>query len=114
MNSFHEGDIYPVDVRPSTEIFMVLCNPHVYLGDLTFSSQYDPASPVHVGLLPKVAQTIPSDSPSPTTSPDDTVPIEPVPGSARDMLQDRAGIIVLREDLDFMPFLPEQRLSSRR
>ncbi len=53
-----------------------------------------------------VAQTIPSDSPSPTTSPDDAVPIDPVPGSARDMLKDREGIIVLREDLDFYAIPP--------
>jgi len=113
MNSFHEGDIYPVDVRPSTEIFMVLCNPHVYLGDLTFSSQYDPASLQYMlDFFRKVAQTIPSDSPSPTTSPDDTVPIEPVPGSARDMLQDRAGIIVLREDLDFYAIPPRAEIEQ--
>ena len=29
-------------------------------------------------------------------------------GSARDMLQDRAGIIVLREDLDFYVIPPKQ------
>jgi hypothetical protein len=29
-----------------------------------------------------------------------------MPGSARDMLQDRAGIIVLREDLDFYAIPP--------
>lgn len=46
-----------------------------------------------------VAQTIPSSSSSPTT---DTPSTETnIPGSARDMLHDRAGIIVLREDLDF-------------
>lgn len=32
--------------------------------------------------------------------------IEPLQGSARDMLQDRAGIIVLREDLDFYVIPP--------
>ncbi|KAL9001598.1 MAG: hypothetical protein Q9188_005444 [Gyalolechia gomerana] len=46
-----------------------------------------------------VAQTIPSSSPSPTT--DTPSGDTNIPGSARDMLQDRAGIIVLREDLDF-------------
>ncbi|KAI9881055.1 MAG: hypothetical protein M1830_008937 [Pleopsidium flavum] len=113
MNSFHEGDIYPVDVRPSTEISTLLCNPHVYLSDLTFSSQYDPASLQYMlDFFRNVAQTIPSDSPSPTTSPDDTVPIEPVPGSARDMLQDRAGIIVLREDLDFYAIPPRAEIEQ--
>jgi hypothetical protein len=50
-----------------------------------------------------VAQT----SPAVAASPDaDAVPIEPMAGSAREMLQDRAGIIVLREDLDFYVIPP--------
>ncbi len=71
--------------------------------------QYDPASLQYMlEFFRNVAQTIPSDSPSPTTSPDpDPVPIEPIPGSAKDMLQDRAGIIVLREDLDFYAIPPK-------
>ncbi|KAI4171045.1 MAG: hypothetical protein LQ343_004582 [Gyalolechia ehrenbergii] len=74
MNSFHDGDTYPVD--------------------------YDPASLQYMlDFFRTVAQTIPSSSPSPTT---DTPSTDTnIPGSARDMLQDRAGIIVLREDLDF-------------
>ncbi|KHJ30524.1 putative general stress response protein whi2 [Erysiphe necator] len=36
----------------------------------------------------------------------DTVPIDPVQGSPRDLLKDRAGIIVLREDLDFYVIPP--------
>ncbi|KAL9020635.1 MAG: hypothetical protein Q9185_002083 [Variospora sp. 1 TL-2023] len=74
MNSFHEGDTYPVD--------------------------YDPASLQYMlDFFRTVAQTIPSSSPSPVT---DTPSTETnASGSARDMLQDRAGIIVLREDLDF-------------
>lgn len=107
MNSFHEGDIYPVDVCSSIDIHLTLHNPHIYLGDLTSASQYDPASLQYMlEFFRNVAQTIPSDSPTATSSPDDTVPIEPVPGSARDMLQDRAGIIVLREDLDFYAIPP--------
>ncbi|KAI4188628.1 MAG: hypothetical protein L6R41_002006 [Letrouitia leprolyta] len=74
MTSFHEGDTYPVD--------------------------YDPASLQYMlDFFRTVAQTIPSSSSSPTT---DTPSTETnIPGSARDMLHDRAGIIVLREDLDF-------------
>lgn len=54
-----------------------------------------------------VAQSIPSSTPSPSASGDhDPISIEPVAGSARDMLQDRAGIIVLREDLDFYVIPP--------
>ncbi|KAL9050878.1 MAG: hypothetical protein Q9206_004914, partial [Seirophora lacunosa] len=79
MNSFHEGDTYPVD--------------------------YDPASLQYMlDFFRTVAQTIPSSSPSPVT---DTPSTDTnVPGSARDMLQDRAGIIVLREDLDFYAIPP--------
>ena len=51
-----------------------------------------------------VAQTIPSGGNSPSEA--DAVPIEPMAGSAREMLQDRAGIIVLREDLDFYVIPP--------
>ncbi|KAL9131241.1 MAG: hypothetical protein Q9217_000783 [Psora testacea] len=58
-----------------------------------------------------VAQTIPSTSPSPTNSPsNETAASSTDPSShnsARDMLQDRAGIIVLREDLDFYVIPPK-------
>ena len=55
-----------------------------------------------------VAQSIPSASPSPTTSPDGELASDPLQqGSPRDMLQDRAGIIVLREDLDFYVIPPK-------
>lgn len=58
-----------------------------------------------------VAQTIPSDSNSPSGSAEaDAVPIEPMAGSAREMLQDRAGIIVLREDLDFYVIPPRAEI----
>jgi len=59
-----------------------------------------------------VAQTIPQSPPSPSAMGSDqqpeAVPIEPMAGSARDMLQDRAGIIVLREDLDFYAIPPRR------
>lgn len=109
MNSFHEGDIYPVDVGVSAHINVILENKTIYISDLTFCSQYDPASLQYMlDFFRTVAQSIPSSSPSPTTSPDpDAIPIEPMQGSARDMLQDRAGIIVLREDLDFYAIPPK-------
>ncbi len=60
-----------------------------------------------------VAQSIPSSSPSPVGSPEnDPISIEPLGGSARDMLQDRAGIIVLREDLDFYVIPPKQDIEQ--
>ena len=53
-----------------------------------------------------VAQTIPSGSPSPSS--ETPVPsADPSANTARDMLQDRAGIIVLREDLDFYAIPPK-------
>lgn len=61
-----------------------------------------------------VAQTIPSSSPSPVASSTETAAssMEVVPGSARDMLQDRAGIIVLREDLDFYAIPPKAEIDQ--
>ena len=38
--------------------------------------------------------------------------IEPLQGNTRDMLQDRAGIIVLREDLDFYVIPPRQDIEQ--
>lgn len=51
-----------------------------------------------------VAQTIPDAIT--TSSLDDDVNLDNPAGSARDMLRDRAGIIVLREDLDFYAIPP--------
>ncbi|KAL8906870.1 MAG: hypothetical protein Q9171_006085 [Xanthocarpia ochracea] len=85
MNSFHEGDTYPVD--------------------------YDPASLQYMlDFFRTVAQTIPSSSPSPTTDTPSTDTT--MQGSARDMLQDRAGIIVLREDLDFYAIPPKAEIDQ--
>ncbi|EDO02159.1 hypothetical protein SS1G_04635 [Sclerotinia sclerotiorum 1980 UF-70] len=74
----------------------------------TLGGKYDPASLQYMlEFFRNVAQTIPSGSNSPSAGPEtDTVPIEPMAGSAREMLQDRAGIIVLREDLDFYAIPP--------
>ncbi|KAJ6107961.1 dipeptidyl peptidase 3 [Penicillium sp. IBT 18751x] len=84
MGGFHEGDIYPVD--------------------------YDPASLQYMlDFFRSVAQSIPSSLPSASTSPDLEVP-DAMQNSARDMLQDRAGIIVLREDLDFYVIPPRPEI----
>ncbi|RMZ80510.1 hypothetical protein DV737_g2901, partial [Chaetothyriales sp. CBS 132003] len=107
MTSFHEGDVYPVDVcLPQPDVLSVLGNPSIYIGDVTCSWQYDPASLQYMlDFFRGVAQSIPSSSPSPTEN-EAAISIEPLQGSARDMLQDRAGIIVLREDLDFYVIPP--------
>ena len=132
MNNYHDSDVYPVDVsRPQSQqqiistvnhcnidaLHSILSNPHIYLSDVRFTSQYDPQSLSYMlEFFRGVAQTIPTshaeDSTSPFSSPDpergSTIPIEPMAGNARDMLQDRAGIIVLREDLDFYAIPPRK------
>ncbi|KAJ6164294.1 dipeptidyl peptidase 3 [Penicillium chermesinum] len=80
MGGFHEGDIYPVDYDPVSLQYML-------------------------DFFRSVAQSIPSSLPSESTSPELEVP-DVMQNSARDMLQDRAGIIVLREDLDFYAIPP--------
>ncbi|KAI8936350.1 hypothetical protein NX059_006762 [Plenodomus lindquistii] len=90
MNSYHDGDVYPVDYDPNSLQYML-------------------------EFFRTVAQTIPASPPSPTASTEHTaeaVPIEPMHGSARDMLQDRAGIIVLREDLDFYAIPPHRDITQ--
>lgn len=60
-----------------------------------------------------VAQTIPSSSSSPVaSSTENPTSSEAAPGSARDMLHDRAGIIVLREDLDFYAIPPKAEIDQ--
>jgi ATP-binding cassette subfamily F protein 3 len=153
MNSYHEGDVYPVDVSNTTSPFptplpsdenspisqvsaatngaaassipgltpratarqiqLVLTNHELYLSDMFYSSQYDPNCLQYMlEFFRHVAQTIPTSPPSPTADGNqqpEAVPIEPVQGSsARDMLQDRAGIIVLREDLDYYVIPPRK------
>ena len=128
MNSYHDGDVYPVDVgnpisssypltmTPVAKILYHLSNPALYLSDNIYPSQYDPNSLQYMlEFFRNVAQTIPASPPSPTAAPDhaaEAVPIEPMHGSARDMLQDRAGIIVLREDLDFYVIPPHRDIAQ--
>ncbi|OAK98837.1 hypothetical protein IQ06DRAFT_225854 [Phaeosphaeriaceae sp. SRC1lsM3a] len=128
MNSYHDGDVYPVDVgtpnpsvpSPATssvaKIMYHLSNPALYLSDNMYFSQYDPNSLQYMlEFFRNVAQTIPASPPSPTAAADhpaEAVPIEPMHGSARDMLQDRAGIIVLREDLDFYAIPPHRDITQ--
>ena len=148
MNSYHDGDVYPVDVSNPTpdaseendentpitqvpratsgvaipgmtprataqQIQQALSNSALYLSDMFYSSQYDPNCLQYMlEFFGHVAQTIPASPPSPTadgSQQPEAVPIEPMQGSsARDMLQDRAGIIVLREDLDYYVIPPRK------
>ena len=106
MNQYHEGDAFQVDVRQVSFTRDVIRNLDIHIANIT--TQYDPASLQYMlEFFRNVAQTIPSGSNSPSASPEaDPIPIEPMAGSAREMLQDRAGIIVLREDLDFYVIPP--------
>jgi len=131
MNSFHEGDVYPVDVSTSLitqtngslhpisdraayqRVLQALSNPDLYLSDQYYYSQYDPQSLQYMlDFFRRVALTIPTSPPSPSQEQPEPVPIEPMQGSARDMLQDRAGIIVLREDLDFYVIPPKRDIDQ--
>ncbi|KAK7992090.1 hypothetical protein PG988_000884 [Apiospora saccharicola] len=74
-------------------------------------SQYDPASLQYMlDFFRNVAQSIPSET-SPSASPDGgAIPIDSLGGS-RDDGSKRAGIIVLREDLDFYAIPPRADIS---
>ena len=141
MNAYHDGDVYPVDVSSHSSnslppprivtsvspasldaLYSVLSNSTIYLSDMVYHSQYDPHSLEYMlDFFRAVALTIPTESspdpedrasPFSTTNPHDTIPIEPMAGNARDMLQDRAGIIVLREDLDFYAIPPRRDVDA--
>ncbi|KAF2448016.1 P-loop containing nucleoside triphosphate hydrolase protein [Karstenula rhodostoma CBS 690.94] len=129
MNQYHDGDVYPVDVGapdfsspPNVRFNSVqairyhLSNPALYVSDNLYASQYDPNSLQYMlEFFRTVAQTIPASPPSPSAvldHPSEAHAIEPMHGSARDMLQDRAGIIVLREDLDFYVIPPHRDISQ--
>lgn len=54
----------------------------------------------------KVASSIPADASPPASQDGDAMPIEPLMGASNDSSK-RAGIIVLREDLDFYVIPPK-------
>jgi ATP-binding cassette subfamily F protein 3 len=127
------GDSYPVDVSipslPHTQarptgvrgirhIQTILSSSSLYISDIFYHSQYDPDSLQYMlDFFRHVAQTIPASGSAPASESGDhapeAVPIEPMQGSARDMLQDRAGIIVLREDLDFYAIPPWRDIAAQ-
>ncbi|KAI9730307.1 MAG: hypothetical protein M1818_008210 [Claussenomyces sp. TS43310] len=101
LNSFHEGDAFQVDVGAASSLRNLIGNLSYHIANLT--AQYDPASLQYMlEFFRNVAQTIPDSSAESA----EAVPVEPMAGSAKEMLQDRAGIIVLREDLDFYAIPP--------
>ena len=87
--------------HPATaHIRNVLHNLDIHIADTYADPQYDPASLQYMlDFFRKVAQSIPADSSAAASQDGDSVvPLDP---GARDDSSRRAGIIVLREDLDF-------------
>jgi hypothetical protein len=84
----------------SCNIRNVLHNLDIHIADTYADPQYDPASLQYMlDFFRKVAQSIPVDSSAAASQDGDSVvPLDP---GARDDSSRRAGIIVLREDLDF-------------
>ncbi|OQN95324.1 hypothetical protein B0A48_18674 [Cryoendolithus antarcticus] len=79
-NNFAEGDVYPVDIsRPAItqvnrsptsirEIQNIMSNPHVYLSDIVYHSQYEPISLNYMlEFFQQMAQTIPQSSEDPAS-----------------------------------------------
>ncbi|RYO79100.1 hypothetical protein DL766_009310 [Monosporascus sp. MC13-8B] len=87
-----------------------LSNINIHFTDLI--SQYDPASLQYMlQFFRSVAQSIPNES-SPTSSPEGgAVPIDSLGGRNEDGSK-RAGIIVLREDLDFYAIPPRPDITQ--
>ncbi|KAK3692475.1 hypothetical protein B0T22DRAFT_368706, partial [Podospora appendiculata] len=112
MGGFAEGDAVQVDVAltqcptlpdlNASHIRNVLHNLSIHIAD-TYPSpeQYDPASLQYMlEFFRTVANSIPEPSSSASQDGNDSVvPLDP--GGAREDSSKRAGIIVLREDLDF-------------
>ncbi|KAI9722769.1 MAG: hypothetical protein M1828_004465 [Chrysothrix sp. TS-e1954] len=138
MGGFHEGDVYAVDVSGSITIVHCSSSPLAVVSEfsntkyagilrsqlgnrdfhapcmLTYYNQYDPASLQYMlEFFRNVAQSMPSRSPSPSNADaNDAISVDPMPGSAQQMLQDRAGIIVLREDLDYYVIPPKKDIEQ--
>lgn len=121
--NFLDADIHPVDVsrprrqriNPKSIEFIKFClhDPEFHTSDyFVYESQYDPVSlQFMLDFFRNVAQSIPTRA-APPTGESEAVAVEPMPGSARDMLEDRAGIIVLREDLDYYVIPPRPDLEA--
>ena len=88
----------------------LLSNINIHFTDIP--CQYDPASLQYMlDFFRTVAQSIPNES-SPSASPDGgVVPIDSLGGRSEDGSK-RAGIIVLREDLDFYAIPPRPDISQ--
>ncbi|KUI69368.1 WHI2-like protein P4H10.16c [Cytospora mali] len=74
---------------------------------------YDPDSLQYMlDFFRKVASSIPAESSPPASQDGEAMPIETLGGAGRDDSSKRAGIIVLREDLDFYVIPPKQDIQQ--
>jgi hypothetical protein len=93
--------------RPDTALTRsLLSNLDIHIADFPSATQYDPASLQYMlDFFRTVAQSIPPETSSQGTSAGDDGSTEPLAAAGaaggRDDANKRAGIIVLREDLDF-------------
>lgn len=121
--NFLDSDVHPVDVSNPRKRFnpksihytmSLLHDPNFHTSNMyIYESQYDPVSlQFMLDFFRVIAQTIPARAPSPNGD-SEAVAVEPMPGSARDMLQGRAGIIVLREDLDYYVIPPHADVDAQ-
>lgn len=94
----------------SSTLRNLVSNINIHITD--FTSQYDPASLQYMlDFFRNVAQSIPTES-SPSASPDGgAVAMDSLGGRGEDGSK-RAGIIVLREDLDFYAIPPKANISQ--
>ncbi|KAI0835124.1 hypothetical protein F5Y06DRAFT_306472 [Hypoxylon sp. FL0890] len=94
----------------SSTLRNLVSNINIHITD--FTSQYDPASLQYMlDFFRNVAQSIPNET-SPTASPDSgAVTIDSLGGRVEDGSK-RAGIIVLREDLDFYAIPPRPDINQ--
>lgn len=94
----------------ASHIRNVLANRKLRIADTYLHSQYDPASLQYMlDFFRGVAQSIPAEPSSDQEGGDGMVPLEP---GARDDSSRRAGIIVLREDLDFYVIPPRRDINQ--
>ncbi|KAL7622353.1 hypothetical protein AAE478_007857 [Parahypoxylon ruwenzoriense] len=101
---------FNISLPCSSTLRNLVSNINIHITDLT--SQYDPASLQYMlDFFRNVAQSIPNES-SPSASPDGgAVPIDSLGGRGEDGSK-RAGIIVLREDLDFYAIPPRSDINQ--
>lgn len=135
MGGFADGDAVQVDVStssgavltqtlpsppqsPTALLRAILSNPSIHISNPPSPTQYDPASLQYMlDFFRDVAQTIPAPDPAADSGDQPGAhPLDPTAaaaaGRAADDSSKRAGIIVLREDLDFYAIPPKKDIGA--